>query len=192
MSFSGEYGALLVSYLTDKPFRYFDHIDVKTASPSFKANVDWPADFEAKLRSGATPNPAGGYKVTPKLHPGLAQQQPGKYPFMCKVFILTEGGTFSTAADFCAVVHHLHRATFIGEETGGGYYGNNSGPMPTLTLPHSKLQVRLPLYAYWNAASPDPFDRRGAVPDHVVEMKTGDVLRGVDAGLEMAVKLAGK
>ena len=24
------YGAMLVSYLTDKPFRYFDHINVKT------------------------------------------------------------------------------------------------------------------------------------------------------------------
>ena len=27
------YGAMLVSYLTDKPFRYFDRIHVKTITP---------------------------------------------------------------------------------------------------------------------------------------------------------------
>ncbi|MDB5171374.1 MAG: C-terminal processing protease CtpA/Prc, contains a domain [Phycisphaerales bacterium] len=185
-----EYGAMLVSYLTDKPFRYFDHIDIKTIAPSFKEHLDWDANVEGHLRDGTTPNPAGGYFVTAKLHPGLAEQQPGKFPFLGKVFVLIEGGTFSTAADFCAVTRHLKRATFIGEETGGGYYGNNSGMMPTLTLPNSKLEIRLPMYEYWNAVSGDEGKRHGTMPDHLVEMRTADVLRGVDAPLDLAMKLA--
>src|SRR5262249_17394019 len=65
------YGAMLVSYLTDKPFRYFDHINVKTIQPSFKEHSDWRADREAHLREGMTSNSAGGYLVTAKLHPGV-------------------------------------------------------------------------------------------------------------------------
>jgi hypothetical protein len=140
------YGAMLVSYLSDKPFRYFDHINVKTLNPSFKEHSDWPADRESQVRDGMAPNPAGGYIVTAKGHPGVGQQAPGKHPFLGKVFVLTDGLTFSTAADFCAVAHHLKRATFIGEETGGGYYGNNSGMQIILTLPNSKARVTMPMF----------------------------------------------
>lgn len=182
------YGAMLVSYLTDKPFRYFDHINLKTISPSFQEHSDWRAEGEARLRDGVTPNPAGGYLVTASLHPGVAEQPPGKYPFLGKVFVLIDGGTFSTAADFCAVTHHLQRATFIGEETGGGFYGNNSGVQTMLTLPHS--QVRVPMYEYWNAVPGYDGKRRGTRPDYLVETKALNLLRGLDEPLEMASKLA--
>lgn len=184
------YGAMLVSYLTDKPFRYFDHINVKTITPSFKEYSDWRVEREGQLRREMTPNPAGGYLVPPKLHPGVAEQPPGKYPFLGKVFVLIDGGTFSTAADFCAVAHHLKRATFIGEETGGGYYGNNSGMQTIVTLPNSKARIRLPMYEYWNAVPGYNGKRRGTRPDHTVETKVANLLRGVDEQLELALKLA--
>jgi C-terminal processing protease CtpA/Prc len=184
------FGALLVSYLTDKPFRYFDHINVKTISPSFKEYSDWRVDREPRLRQEMTPNPAGGYLVPAKLHPGVAEQPPGKYPFLGKVFVLIDGGTFSTAADFCAVAHHLNRATFIGEETGGGYYGNNSGMQTIVTLPNSKMRIRVPMYEYWNAVPGYAGKRRGTRPDHVVETKVANLLRGLDEQLDLALKLA--
>lgn len=186
------YGAMLVSYLTDKPFRYFDHINVKTISPSFKEHSDWPADREPRLREVMLPNPEGGYLVPAKLHPGVAEQPPGRYPFLGKVFVLIDGGTFSTAADFCAVTHHLKRATFIGEETGGGYYGNNSGMQTILTLPNSKMRIRVPMYEYWNAVPGYDGKRRGTRPDQVAETKIVNLLRGVDEQLDLALKLAGK
>jgi C-terminal processing protease CtpA/Prc len=184
------YGAMLVSYLTDKPFRYFDHINVKTLSPSFKEHSDWRAEAEGRLREGTTPNPAGGFLVNAKGHPGVAEQPPGKYPFLGKVFVLIDGGSFSTTADFCAVTHHLKRATFIGEETGGGYYGNNSGVQTVLTLPNSKARVRLPMYEYWNAVPGYDGKRRGTRPDHSVETTAANLLRGVDEQLNVALKLA--
>lgn len=183
------YGAMLVSYLTDKPFRYFDHIEVKTINPSFKEHSDWSGN-ESRLREGMTVNPAGGFLVTAKLHPGVAEQPPGKYPFLGKVFVLIDGATFSTAADFCAVAHHLKRATFIGEETGGAYYGNNSGMQTIVTLPNSKMRVRVPMYEYWNAVPGYDGKRRGTRPDHVVETKVANLLRGVDEQLDLALKLA--
>jgi C-terminal processing protease CtpA/Prc len=186
------YGAMLVSYLTDKPFRYFDHINVKTISPSFKEHSDWRVEREGQLRADMAPNPAGGYLVTAKLHPGVVEQPPGKHPFLGKVFVLIDGGSFSTTADFCAVTHHLKRATFIGEETGGGYYGNNSGMGVTLTLPTSKARVSIPMYEYWNAVPGYDGKRRGTRPDHLVETKVANLLRGVDEQLELALKLASR
>ena len=183
------YGAMLVSYLTDKPFRYFDHIDVKSINPSFKEHSDWSGN-ENRLREGMTVNPAGGFLVTSKLHPGVAEQPPGKYPFLGKVFVLIDGGTFSTAADFCAVTHHLKRATFIGEETGGGYYGNNSGMQTIVTLPNSKIRIRVPMYEYWNAVPGYEGKRRGTQPDHPVETTLANMIRGVDEQLDLALKLA--
>jgi hypothetical protein len=186
------YGAMLVSYLTDKPFRYFDHIHIKTITPSFKATSDWNGDAEhmAKLRESMSPDPAGGFLVTEKGHPGVAEQQPGKFPFTGKVFVLIDGGTFSTAADFCAVTHHLKRATFIGEETGGGYYGNNSGLEAIVTLPNSKFQVRVPMSEYWNAVPGYEGKRRGTRPDYAVETTSAGVLAGQDEQLDRALKLA--
>ena len=185
-----EYGAMLVSYLTDKPFRYFDRINLKTLSPSFKSYTDWNADLEKWLREGVTPNPTGGYLVTAKLNSTVAEQQPAKHPFLGKVLVLTDGGTFSTAADVCAVTHHLKRATFIGEETGGGYCGNNSGLSIVLTLPKSKARVKIPMYEYWRAFAGCDQNRRGTLPDHTVEAKAANLLRGLDEPLDVARKLA--
>jgi hypothetical protein len=186
-----EYGALLVSYLTDKPFRYFDRIQIKTLEPSFSRYLDGSPSFKEAFAAGKViADPAGGFLVSPKLHRGLAMQQPEKFPFTGKVFVLTDGGTFSTAADFCAIVHSLGRATFIGEETGGGYFGNNSGPVPTLTLPNSKVRIRFPMYGYYNAVSAPQLRRRGTIPDQAVELKVSDLLKGIDAPLDRAVALA--
>lgn len=188
-----EYGAMLVSELTDKPFRYFDHIDIKTFKPSFDEHLDGRFDASAVERFGreTLANPTGGYRLTPAMVDGLNEQQPAEQPFMGKVIILTEGGSFSCSADVCAILHHLHRATFVGEETGGGYWGNNSGRMPTMTLPNSNQKFRFPFYEYWNAVEGDNvLRRRGTIPDVQVELKTADLLRGVDAQHDTAVRLA--
>jgi C-terminal processing protease CtpA/Prc len=188
-----EYGALLVSELTDKPFRYFDHINIKTFKPSFDEHLDGHFDAGAveRFSKETVASPAGGYRLTSAMVDGLNEQQPAAQPFMGKVIILTEGGSFSCSGDVCAILHHLHRATFVGEETGGGYWGNNSGRMPTMTLPNSNQKFRFPFFGYWNAVEgDDAFRRRGIIPDVQVELKTADLLRGVDAQHDMAVKLA--
>ena len=180
------YGAMLVSYLRDKPFRYFDHIDQTTPVPSF---ANWSPDQEQKSRNTLTPNPAGGYFVTPSGHKGLLEQPPGKFPFTGKVIILMDGRTFSTAADVCAILHHLKLATFVGEESGGGYCGNTSGRGTRVFLPNSQLTVMIPMWGYWNAVAETADKHRGTIPDYPVETKVADLLRGFDAPWEKALKL---
>ena len=187
------YGVMLVSYLTDKPFHYVDHVTVNTITWSFQDHWDakrLDAEQLAHIREGLEPNPAGGFFVTAKLEESLGEKQPGKFPFLGELFILIDGATFSTAADFCAVTHHLKRAIFIGEETAGAYYGNNSGTEPAVTLPNSKVRFGLPLGASWNAVWGYDGKRRGTIPDHVAVCKTADMLRGADTQSELAVQLA--
>ncbi|HZL35360.1 MAG TPA: S41 family peptidase [Tepidisphaeraceae bacterium] len=187
------YGMMLVSDLTGKPFHYCDRVTVNTVTWSFQDHWDakpLSAGQLAHIRECLAPNPAGGFFVTGELNEGLGEKPPGKFPFLGDVFILIDGATFSTAADVCAVTHHLKRAIFIGEETAGAYYGNNSGTEPTVTLPNSKVRFGLPLCASWNAVSGYDGKRRGMIPDHVAVSRTADLLRGVDTQLELALKLA--
>jgi C-terminal processing protease CtpA/Prc len=181
-----EYGAMLVSYFTDKPFRYFDHIKVITLRPSF---ATLPASTLDRLRDGTVPDPKGGYLVTPKLHKGVGEQAPGKYPFLGTALVLADGGTFSTAADVTAVLHNMERARFVGEETGGAYEGNTSGLNALVTLPASQLRLRVQMWGYVNAVSRGK-KGRGTLADDPVEKRMADLLRGIDAPLERAVALA--
>ncbi len=181
-----EYGALLVSQFTDRPFRYFDRIHLQTIDPSFKT---WRPQTYENLRADTEPDPAGGHLVTSRGHPGVAEQQPATVPFQGKVFVLIDGGTFSTAADVTAQLHHLKRAEFVGEETGGTYEGNTSGLNAVVALPHSALRVKIMMYGYWNAVESDGRGR-GTQPDYPVERRVADLLSGVDTQSERTIALA--
>jgi hypothetical protein len=186
------YGAKLVSHLSSKPFRYFDRIAMKTIEPSpfLSAHSMWKSG-SSELREGTVAKVGGGYLLKERLHPGLAEQAPATSVFEGKVFFLIDGGTFSTSADVCAVLHHLQRATFVGEETGGGYQGNNSGMQTMVTLPKSGLRLRLPMYEYWNAVTATVNARRGTRPEYPVRNRIGELLTGEDAQLNLALRLAG-
>jgi len=179
-------GAALVSHFVARPFRYFDHIKVTTVKPSF---ATWRPDTFDNLKAGTSPAPDGGFLVLPQLHPGVAEQKPAAAPFLGRVFVLIDGGTFSTAADVCAQIRSLTKATFIGEETGGGFEGNTSGLNAQIVLPRSGLRLRIQMYGYWNAVRGGQ-PGRGTLPDITIVRRTADTLAGRDAALERALALA--
>jgi C-terminal processing protease CtpA/Prc len=177
------YGARLVSRFADKPFRYFDHIRLSTIKPSFAA---WKASTFDDVRNGTTPDTGRTFLVTPKLHPGVAEQQPAENPFLGKLIVLIDGGTFSTSADVTALLRSMDRATFIGEETGGAYAGNTSGLNADVRLPNSGFRLRVQMYGYVNAVRPAE-KGRGTLPDVPIELRVDDILRGRDLVLERAL-----
>jgi C-terminal processing protease CtpA/Prc len=182
------FGAFLVAQFVNKPFRYFDRIHLRSIKPSFTSFTEKTLQ---ELRDGTVSDGAGGYLATIALHPGVGEQQPGKIPFTGKTFVLTDGGTFSTAADVAALMRQLTKAVFVGEETGGGFEGNTSGTNAELLLPGSGLKVRMHLYEYWNAVS-NKERGRGVVPDRFVPVLVSDLMKGVDKPLGLALEMAGK
>lgn len=154
-----DYGALLYSYLSQKPFRYF----FSKASNTHKVMVD--------------------------ENPLLGPQKPQANSFKGKVLILTNGLSFSTTADFCATARSNERAIFIGEETGGGYYGNTSGGRTEAVLPNSQIIAYIPLYKYINAVKKAKYPDRGTIPDYLVVPDIQDILQHKDVELDFALGL---
>lgn len=180
-------GAYLVSQFAEKPFRYFDHIQIKTLNPSF---TTWKPDTYTNLREGTVADAHVGYLVQPRLHPGVGEQQPVAKPFSGRLIVLIDGNTFSTAADVCAVLREMKRGQFIGEETGGAAEGNTSGLNATVMLPNSGHKLRVQMYGYWNAVKAER--GRGTLPDVAVERKAEDLILGIDKQKETALELLRK
>jgi hypothetical protein len=180
------YGAQLVAQFMDAPFRYFDHIHLSSIAPSF---ATWLPRTFASVRDGTVPDPAGGFRVTAAMHPGVVEQRPAVQPFRGRLLVLIDGGSFSTTADVAAQLRSHDRATFVGEETGGGYAGNTSGLNAQVVLPNSSLRLKIMMYDYWNAVRPDSTGR-GTRPDHPAAPTVAAYLRGEDPALALARSLA--
>ncbi len=180
-----ELGKLLLSYLIDQPFKYYDDLVVNAMNFSFAnyGNAKPPPEklFERQAN--------GKYRMV--KHPNWGTQQPSAPTFRGRVFILINGGSFSTTSEFLSHVHYRKRATFIGEESAGGYYGNTSGPRMPITLPNTKLQMSLPLMTYYMAVSGSPANH-GVVPDYPVKYTIQELLEGKDKEMALALELAGK
>jgi C-terminal processing protease CtpA/Prc len=156
-----ENGACQYSYLTNRPFSYYASVET----------------VERKFR--------------PEEHPQLRLQQPSSTPFLGDVYFLINGYTFSAAAEFCAVARSEKRGEFIGEETGGGYYGNTAGNDTVLVLPKTGIKVVIPLVKYTLAVHKAEYPDRGIIPEHVVIPSLADVIGHKDVQLQYALQLAG-
>ena len=128
--------------------------------------------------------------MTPMYHPGVGEQRPASHPFLGKLVVLIDGGSFSTTSDVAAHLRSRGRATFVGEETAGTYEGNTSGLNALIVLPNSRLRLKIMMYGYWNAVRPPDKPGRGTIPDYVVTRRVADLLKGRDAALERAIALA--
>jgi hypothetical protein len=86
-------------------------------------------------------------------------------------------------------MHFYKKALFVGEECGAGYYGNTSGLMPTLTLPLTKLRIRIPMVRYHMAVSGYGYPDRGIIPDYPFTRTIQDHLKGKDTEMEYVFAL---
>jgi hypothetical protein len=109
-----------------------------------------------------------------------------RYAYKGKVVVLTDGGTFSAASLIAAYLKKYKRATFIGQETGGGEAGCSAFLMPQIELPNTKLMYRLPLYRVIQNTSPQ-LKGRGVMPDISVAYKFDNYLKNNDLELEKAI-----
>lgn len=156
------YGSYLYSFLTDKTFKYY-----------------------LKLETSEK-------ELTVAEHPNLSIQKPGENPYTGKVFILINGLSFSATAEFCSIVKSNQRGKFIGEETGGTYYGNTSGNFVDTILPNTQITVSLPTTKYSMAVKETRIKDRGIIPDFIVIPTINDILKNKDVQLNYAIKLATK
>ena len=76
----------------------------------------------------------------------------------------------------------------VGEETGGGAYGNTAWLIPDLTLPETGIRFRLPLFRLVIDKN-IPKDGRGVQPEVIAVPTTEAIRRGVDYKMEKVMDL---
>jgi C-terminal processing protease CtpA/Prc len=181
------YGVLLYSYLSRKPFRYYDHIKVaRKEKPSFNA---WtPKIYTKVIRKFMLKKTDKGYVFT--FSKGLKTTKPKKNAYDGELYILINGSSFSVTTEFSARVHADGRATFIGQETGGGYRTNSSGMFTIVQLPHSKIDLGIPMFGFHMADIPPHItEGQGIQPDTVIVPGVQDILQQKDPVLEYTLQL---
>lgn len=165
------YGAKLVSYFVDEPFRYFDKIEVTKDYSGY----------------GSIEETQGTRLMT--SHDGLNVQQPSTNSFDGSLYVLIDGLSFSTCADVASVLKANQRGVLIGEETGGGSGGNTSGNSSSLTLDHSSIRINIPMWKYSTAPDPDRIFGRGVMPDVEVSPNIHILNQNDDSTMETALEL---
>jgi len=108
--------------------------------------------------------------------------------FNGKVFVLVSGPTFSAATLFCHTVHDQENIKLLGEETGGGHYGNNGLMIPDVTLPHTGIRVRMPLFRIVQYNHP-PKDGHGVIPDILVPPSAEGVRKAMDRKMQAVLSI---
>jgi C-terminal processing protease CtpA/Prc len=104
------------------------------------------------------------------------------------IYLLQGGYTFSAATMFIANLKGEKNVTVLGEETGGGSYGNSSVHLPTIKLPHSGLKIILPMYRIVLNRN-NTKTGRGIVPDIPVYPSSAAIRRGADVKMEQVQAL---
>jgi len=111
-----------------------------------------------------------------------------KNHFNGNVYVIIGGPTFSASSLFCNTVQGQQNVTLVGEETGGGHYGNSGLLIPHLTLPNTGIRVRIPLFRVVQYNHPIKTGR-GVMPDVYVPPSAYAVRKGLDLKMQKVTEL---
>lgn len=180
-----EYGKILFSYFVNQPFNYYKSLRMnKESFESFK----YTSRPNAKTPKGMLkPNEEGTFDNI--QHPNVGRQNPLSPVFSGNIYVLINGRCFSTTSEFLSQLHFNTDAVFIGEESGGGYYGNFSGLTPDFTLPNTKVRIEIPLMNYRMAVENYQYTDRGLIPNFIVKRTIIDEINNTNPELNFAKKL---
>ena len=182
------WGIELYKYLAESPFSYYERISVKKKEKlDFEANTS----FLFKLASLFNKNGENGREFT--FQKGLKMQKPYKNAFRGNVFLLLDGQSFSVTTEFASRFKSQKRGAIIGTETAGGYAMNTSGFFSIVNLPHSKIDLGIPLLGFHMAGltESNPKDR-GILPDYAIETHAENIQNGIDPVRDFSLELIRK
>ncbi len=99
--------------------------------------------------------------------------------FKGNVYVLVNGKSASAAGYVAAYLQFYTDAIIIGEETAGGFYGNNGGSYTSVTLPESHIEIRFPVFRFKHNFAPE--NRSGGIiPSVIIDHDPIDIFNGTD------------
>lgn len=181
---------LLTKYLINSPFKVADSAYSKSKNFSpYNRYISKSCESNLGLMM------ATKKKSDKKYHFGFWERHffkpKMKNHFNGNVYVLVNGLTFSASTLFANAVEGQENVHIVGEETGGGWYGNSGILIQSITLPNTKLRVRLPFfrlvqYRHINQKG------TGIIPDVYIGPNWRDILKGTDTKLEAVKKMIDK
>lgn len=167
---------LLTRYLSDHAFRIADTVVRQSNTLQRKKYIQQAWLYQFLLFFAAKKQEDGQYhyrRFERKVWEPIKNNH-----FSGQVFLVQGGYSFSASTLFLGELKGQKNVKLIGEETGGGYYGNSAMMIPYFTLPHSQLRIRLPLFRLViNGNRPKG---QGIVPDISVPPSSEAIRAGID------------
>ncbi len=180
---------LLSKYLIDKPFKLADSLYAINRRGKYGRYVQ--NYFFNRLFMMMVTNK----KEDGKYHFGYFERHyfkpKKKYHFDGQTYILIGGNSFSATCLFTESVQHEKNVTVVGEETGGGAYGNTAWLIPDAILPKTGVRFRLPLFRLVIDKN-NPKDGRGILPDVEVKPTVEAIKKGADFKMDKVKELIDK
>lgn len=178
------HGYNLMEYFTQKEFSPIESVWFKSNSFSFLKYTNMtPKDLNLnKLEKS-------GRYYKQKCFNWLTEstfKPKEKYFYNGKIFVLTNEGTSSAACFFTNAINTFNDSVvFVGRESEAVSSGASSGFMPILTLPNSKINIRLALAYFIAVSKPNLPYGRGLIPDYIIEKD----LSSTDKEMDFTIKL---
>lgn len=170
---------LLSKYLSDHPFKVGDTVMAQSRRFEYSRYIRPTLQYWLAMHFGSRRMDDG--MIHYRRYETKSFVPKTRYHFNGTVVLLQGGYTFSAATLFVGSLKGQSNVTVAGEESGGGYYGNSAMYLPTITLPHSKIRVSLPLYRLVADASRPK--GRGIMPDLPIPPSSQAIRNGVDGKL---------
>jgi Peptidase family S41 len=187
---------LVYSYLGDN-YKKYKKVRVKTQTAILDNGVDKPIKLKAlgglEKTFANKKNKDGSLERKEGIGFGLmAYKKEPKYKFKGKTYVIISPVTYSGGSEFSNMIYTKDLATFVGQETGGGYLGNTSGYSKKLVLPNSKIEVYIPALQFIMNVDPKlPFGS-GVKPDFEVIPTFEEYINGENASLNYILEVLEK
>lgn len=182
----------LISYLLDEEFVIYKEVytitnKIKDKKYYKKQGVSW-----LNLFSWLSLKETNDNHYRRRNKEGMDTYLPKKNNFKGRLYVLTNGNSFSSTGEFTSFIkHHRSDVFFVGEEVGGNEFQNTSGVSYTITLPNSKQKVTIPLVVFeLNIDSKN--SGHGIKPNHWVRNTIEDELNGEDSVMDFTHQLIKK
>ena len=176
---------LLTRYITNKPYKIADSlyaINRDTRFAKYQQNRFWTWLFMLTITHKSKD---GLYHF--RYYERKAFKPKRHNHFNGNVYVLTGGNTFSASTLFIQTIRAQDNVFVVGEETGGGAYGNNAWLIPDVTLPNTKVRFRLPLFRL--VIDKTAVKGRGIPPDEIAEPTVQAIRRNADFKTEKVLAL---
>jgi hypothetical protein len=180
---------LLTQYLVNKKFKIADSLYAIKRSSRYRQHIKWQRIYWVMTKFATRKRADGNY------HFGYFERHyfkpRKKNHYNGNIYLLTGGNSFSATTLVLKALQGQSNVKIIGEETGGGAYGNTAWMIPDVVLPETGVRFRLPKFRL--VMDKDLVkDGRGVMPDIQVRATADMIRQGIDPKIETVKALIKK